>query len=97
MSADIKAGHPEKGNTPIYAYTMVDTDFLLLPVLTDYATASPDRAKAFLNRTSDLVPGTFSQLLSANIEQVLSLAAPFGGVREEKPCGTSELPSWGLA
>jgi hypothetical protein len=62
---------------------MVDTDFLLLPVLADYAAASPARARQFLARNSTLVPGAFSELLAANIENVLALAAPFGNAPEK--------------
>lgn len=56
---------------------MVDTDFLLLPTLADYFQQHPDRASSFLQRNSTLVPGTFIELLEANINHVLNLSAAF--------------------
>lgn len=68
------------GDTPSYNYVMVDTDFLLLPVLADYFLSSPQgqgRAETFLNATSNLNEGTLKSLLQLNIDHVLNLTAPF--------------------
>lgn len=59
---------------------MLDTDFLLLPVLADYLIGSPQgsgRAVAFLNATSTLNTGTLRSLLLLNINHVLNLTLPF--------------------
>ena len=68
------------GNAPYYDYKMLDTDFLLLPVLADYLIGSPQgsgRAAAFLNTTSTLNTGTLRSLLLLNINHVLNLTLPF--------------------
>lgn len=74
-----KAGQPERGNKPIYAYTMVDTDFLLLPLLAAYATApqGEGRLGSFLARNSTLVEGTFKHLLEVNAAHVIELSREF--------------------
>ena len=59
---------------------MVDTDFLLLPVLADYFLATPQgsgRSSAFLQQDSTLKNGTFAQLLQKNVDHVLNLSRPF--------------------
>lgn len=80
LIADMNNNQSERGNQPSYAYTMVDTDFLLLPVLADYLASAPDRAESFLARNSSLRNGTYASLVRTNIEHVLSLAAPFAAV-----------------
>lgn len=59
---------------------MLDTDFLLLPVLADYLLATPqgeNRSTEFLSTQSTLKNGTFNELLTLNVEHVLELARPF--------------------
>jgi hypothetical protein len=59
---------------------MVDTDFLLLPVLADYFLTTPQgngRSASFLNQTSALKNGTYAQLLQQNVDHVLNLSRPF--------------------
>lgn len=59
---------------------MLDTDFLLLPVLADYLLTTPqgqNRSTEFLGKTSTLKNGTFSELLTLNVEHVIALARPF--------------------
>lgn len=58
---------------------MVDTDFLLLPILAQYLTSKEGSARAepFLKRQSSLVPGSFESLLLRNIDHVLELTQPF--------------------
>lgn len=84
LTKDIQAGHPERGNTPEYDYKMVDTDFLLLSALADYAKRYPARARQLMARNSTLVPGSLGSLLRTNADHVLALAAPFAAspVRE---------------
>lgn len=68
------------GNTPYYSYVMLDTDFLLLPVLADYFTATPqgmNRSTGFLARNSTLKNGTFAQLLMKNVDHVMNLTKAF--------------------
>ncbi|KAK8853168.1 hypothetical protein IAR55_003869 [Kwoniella newhampshirensis] len=68
------------GNTPSYSYVMLDTDFLLLPVLAEYFVNTPQgagRANAFLQRNSTLVNGSFATLLQRNVDHVMGLARPF--------------------
>jgi hypothetical protein len=68
------------GNEPSYSYVMLDTDFLLLPVLADYFLTTPqgaNRSTAFLARSSTLKNGTFQQLLLQNANHVLNLSMPF--------------------
>lgn len=74
-----KAGQPERGNKPVYAYTMVDTDFLLLPLVAAYATApqGEGRLGEFLGRNSSLVEGTYKELLETNAGHVIELAREF--------------------
>ncbi|WWD19585.1 hypothetical protein CI109_104046 [Kwoniella shandongensis] len=70
----------ELGNTPFYNYVMLDTDFLLLPVLAEYFVNTPQgqgRANAFLQRQSTLVNGSFASLLQRNVDHVIELARPF--------------------
>lgn len=59
---------------------MVDTDFLLLPVLADYFLTTPQgtgRSAVFLARNSALKNGTYAQLLQKNVDHVLNLSRPF--------------------
>ena len=59
---------------------MLDTDFLLLPVLADYFLTSPqgqNRSRAFLEEESSLSPGTLQSLLQINVDHVLNLTRPF--------------------
>lgn len=68
------------GNYPSYSYVMVDTDFLLLPVLSEYLLTTPQgqgRAGAFLNSTSGLNTGTLLSLLRLNVDHVMNLSRPF--------------------
>lgn len=68
------------GDQPSYNYVMVDSDFLLLPVMSDYFLSSPQgqgRAEAFLNQTSALQPGTLRSLLMLNVDHVMNLTMPF--------------------
>ncbi|KAK4689008.1 hypothetical protein P7C73_g1082, partial [Tremellales sp. Uapishka_1] len=68
------------GNLPSYSYVMLDTDFLLLPVLSSYFLSTPqglNRSTAFLAQNSTLKNGTFSQLLLQNVDHVLNLSMPF--------------------
>jgi hypothetical protein len=70
----------ELGNTPEYNYVMVDTDFLLLPVLADYFLNYPqgrNRSTEFFARNSTLNQGTFEELLIKNVDHVLNLSMPF--------------------
>jgi len=65
--------------TPTYDYTMVDDDFLLLPVLAHYlldAQGGGERAAAFLERTT---PGgaRHADLVRLNLEYVMRRAEPF--------------------
>ncbi|WVR07732.1 hypothetical protein IAU60_004775 [Kwoniella sp. DSM 27419] len=76
----IQNNQSELGNTPSYSYVMVDTDFLLLPVLAEYLLNSPQgsgRATSFLSRNSTLKSGTFNDLLIKNVDHVLNLTRPF--------------------
>lgn len=60
---------------------MVDTDFLLLPVLADYFLYYPqgyNRSTEFFARNSTLNNGTFRELLIKNVDHVLNLSMPFG-------------------
>ena len=66
------------GNTPSYSYVMLDTDFLLLPVMAEYYANNASGAQAFLNKTSSLMNGTYSQLLLKNVDHVLNLSMAFG-------------------
>lgn len=64
----------------MYNYVMVDTDFLLLPVLAEYFLSYPQgqgRAGDFLARNSTLNSGTFEELLIKNVDHVLNLSMPF--------------------
>ena len=72
-----KAGQPERGNKPVYAYTMVDTDFLLLPLVAAYATSPQGEGRLSEFRNSSLVEGTFKELLETNAEHVIELAREF--------------------
>ena len=68
------------GNEPSYSYVMLDTDFLLLPVMAEYFLSTPQgqgRATAFLQRNSTLKNGTFTELLLKNVNHVLNLSMPF--------------------
>lgn len=68
------------GNTPSYSYVMLDTDFLLLPVLADYLLSTPqgrNRSTSFLSRKSTLKNGTFAQLLMKNVNHVMNLSQAF--------------------
>lgn len=58
---------------------MVDTDFLLLPLVAAYATApqGEGRLGAFLGRNSSLVAGSYRSLLRTNAEHVIALAREF--------------------
>ena len=59
---------------------MVDTDFLLLPVLAEYFLNYPQgqgRAADFFARNSTLNNGTFEELLIKNADHVLNLSMPF--------------------
>jgi hypothetical protein len=59
---------------------MVDTDFLLLPVLADYFLNYPqgqNRSTEFFARNSTLNQGTFEELLIKNVDHVLNLSMPF--------------------
>ncbi|ORY33496.1 hypothetical protein BCR39DRAFT_520445 [Naematelia encephala] len=70
----------ELGNTPFYSYVMLDTDFLLLPVLADYFTAYPqgtNRSTDFLATQSTLKNGTFRELLLKNVDHVMNLSIAF--------------------
>jgi len=76
----IQNNQSELGNTPEYNYVMLDTDFLLLPVLADYFLTTPqglNRSSAFLQRQSTLKNGTFERLLIQNVDHVLNLSKPF--------------------
>jgi hypothetical protein len=60
---------------------MVDTDFLLLPVLADYFLNYPqgqNRSTEFFARNSTLNQGTFEELLIKNVDHVLNLSMAFG-------------------
>lgn len=77
---NIQNNQSELGNTPYYNYVMLDTDFLLLPVLADYFLTTPqgaNRSEAFLARDSPLKNGTFQELLIKNVNHVLNLSKPF--------------------
>lgn len=66
---------------------MVDTDFLLLPVLADYFLSYPQgqgRADDFLSRNSTLESGTFEELLIKNVDHVLNLSMPFAMVPSQE-------------
>jgi hypothetical protein len=68
------------GNQPSYSYVMLDTDFLLLPVLADYFLSTPqgaNKSAAFLARNSTLKNGTFSELLVKNVNHVMNLSRAF--------------------
>ena len=76
----IQNNQSELGNTPEYNYVMVDTDFLLLPVLADYFLDYPqgqNRSTEFFARNSTLNQGTFEDLLIKNVDHVLNLSMPF--------------------
>ena len=77
---NMQNGLYDLGNEPSYSYVMLDTDFLLLPVLADYFLSTPqgaDRSKAFLARNSTLQIGSFRQLLIKNVDHVMNLSIPF--------------------
>lgn len=77
---NIQNNQSELGNTPVYNYVMLDTDFLLLPVLADYFLTTPqgaNRSMDFLAQNSTLKNGTFSQLLIENVNHVLNLSRAF--------------------
>ncbi len=77
---NMQANLSQLGNTPSYSYVMLDTDFLLLPVLADYFLTTPqgmNRSAAFLAQTSTLNKGTFKQLLLQNVDHVFNLSMPF--------------------
>lgn len=77
---NIQNNQSELGNTPVYNYVMLDTDFLLLPVLADYFLTTPqgaNRSAEFLAQNSTLKNGTFSQLLIENVNHVLNLSRAF--------------------
>ena len=70
---------PLASETPAYDYTMVDDDFLLLPVLTHYlldAQGGGERATAFLQRTT---PGgaRHADLVRLNLGYVMRRAEPY--------------------
>ncbi|KAL1410563.1 hypothetical protein Q8F55_004576 [Vanrija albida] len=58
---------------------MSDTDFLLMPVLSDYfqTQAGRRRMEAFLARNSTLVPGSFDELVNRNREHIVNLTTDF--------------------
>lgn len=59
---------------------MVDSDFLLLPVLADTlvtAGSSSSDAQAFLSQNSTLNNGTLQSLLMLNVDHVMNLTMPF--------------------
>ena len=77
---NIQNNQSERGNTPVYNYVMLDTDFLLLPTLADYLLNTPqgvNRSSEFLQRTSSLKNGTYQSLLLENVNHVLNLSRPF--------------------
>jgi hypothetical protein len=87
----IQNNQSELGNTPEYNYVMLDTDFLLLPVLADYFLTTPqgaNRSSAFLARESPLKNGTFQELLIKNVDHVLNLSRPFA----EEPTVNNLVP-----
>uniref|UniRef100_A0A0W0FBH0 Uncharacterized protein n=1 Tax=Moniliophthora roreri TaxID=221103 RepID=A0A0W0FBH0_MONRR len=64
---NINSNQPELGNTPFYDYKMIDTDLLLLPVLSHYFEDLPQgrgRAQQFLSRNATLQNGTYSNILN---------------------------------
>jgi len=80
LMGSIQNNQSELGNTPEYNYVMVDTDFLLLPVLADYFLNYPqgqNRSTEFFARNSTLNQGTFEELLIKNVDHVLNLSMPF--------------------
>lgn len=76
---DLQNNQGELGNTPIYEYTMSDTDFLLLPVLAEYlvSSAGRTRAHAFMRRNSKLVEGSFTSLVQTNADHVIDITRAF--------------------
>ncbi|KAJ3270178.1 hypothetical protein HK104_004971 [Borealophlyctis nickersoniae] len=70
-----------KGDTPEFDYKMVDTDMLLLPVLSHYFLELPqgkNRASALLSKTSDFANGTtYAALLEKNVDRIFNHTAAF--------------------
>jgi hypothetical protein len=70
-----------KGDEANFDYKMVDTDMLLLPVLSHYFLELPqgkNRAAVLLNKTSDFANGTtYAKLLDHNIQRVFNLTTAF--------------------
>ncbi|KAI5813687.1 hypothetical protein BZA77DRAFT_320925 [Pyronema omphalodes] len=70
-----------KGDEANFDYKMVDTDMLLLPVLSHYFLELPqgkNRAAVLLNKTSEFANGTtYAKLLDHNIQRVFNLTTPF--------------------
>uniref|UniRef100_A0A914W4R6 Uncharacterized protein n=1 Tax=Plectus sambesii TaxID=2011161 RepID=A0A914W4R6_9BILA len=80
---NINNGRGDLGGAPYYAYSMIDTDLLLLPSLAHYFLELPqgkDRAYWFLMRTSslDTTKGrTYYDLLHLNVKFVMDTSQPF--------------------
>ena len=72
-----KADPPEDLRTPIFDYKMIDDDFMLAPVLAEFAKLHPDRVEAFLDRTRARDGMTYRDTLAKNLELVLARATPY--------------------
>jgi hypothetical protein len=66
-----------RSRKPIYDYKMIDDDFLLAGLMRAYLKkAAPERAAAFLNR-STVMGRTYREALQANLKLALNKAQPF--------------------
>jgi hypothetical protein len=77
---DIQNNQSFLGGKPSCNYVMVDTDFLLLPLLADYFLNTPQgrgRAAAFLAQNSTFQNGTLNELLLLNVNHVMNLTHAF--------------------
>ncbi|KAF9563018.1 hypothetical protein CPC08DRAFT_816871 [Agrocybe pediades] len=81
-------GHPELGNTPFYDYKMIDTDLLLLPVISHYFLDLPqgkNRSAQFLAKQATLQNGTYLEIVSRIASYNINRALPFFNANPPTP------------
>lgn len=74
-----KATPPADLRTPIFDYKMIDDDFMLAPVLAEFAKLHPDRVEAYLDRTRAIDGVSYRDTLAKNLDLVLARATPYAG------------------